>query len=540
MNQVGRIQLSPREKSFYETLFTLAGPDITGHVSGGVGAQFLSSSKLPREVLHKVWAFSDVNQQGKLSREDFYVACRLTAHAQSGLALDPSLVNREPTMLPIFEGLQKKPVDRNADVISLSDSGTDAAGPYFLDPNKASNIALSLSRLGMDPLDFIPFQSGPSSPSTMKETANSSWSLPEASRQKYLGLFKKLDKDGKGMLEGKTARQVLEKSGLSRNILGVIWELSDLNADGNLSLKEFLIAMHLTTKCKKGFPLPAEIPIELLDQLNADDPPLPPPVVEEPKNAWKYSRTYLDSAIETEKKLRNDLIGQVDESEEEMRYIFDLCAQVESDTSRMKIEIDKRNTLLSELDRTKKELLERKGAVNEMRKNLNIDKISLSRDRSKLQSEIIHLKKLLSENSSEVEILRNSVKETETDLDRTAQQTLTLDAQRKEATRQHAEELSKIEAEQMETAQLIESWNRLGREEEVQLESERIRAEKERIIQEMQRNPQIDSRITGTSAFADKSNKWATTILQQTSPPQQDKKPLRTNSLAFGTSFFQQ
>jgi len=535
-----RIQLSQQEKSYYETLFNLAGPDITGHIPGGTGAQFLSTSKLSRDVLHKIWALSDIHQQGKLNKEDFFVACRLVAHAQSSAAApEPALVNREPSMLPIFEGLKKpsNSMSREVDVISLSDHGNES-NAFFVDPSKASNIALSLSRLGMDPLEFIPFQSGPEIAAS-QSNASSDWKLPEVSRQKYTGLFKKLDKESKGVIDGKTARAVLEKSGLSRNVLGVIWELSDLNSDGILNLKEFLIAMHLTTKCKKGFPLPADVPSELLDQLNHDEIPSilhkeHKPTIDAPPETWKYSRTYLDSAIEEEKRLKKDLNGEVDESEEEMRYIFDLCAQVESDSARMEIELDKKKTLLSELDRSKKELQERKLAVTEMRKNLNIDKISLNRDRTKLQSEIIHLKKLLAENSQDVEILRNSVQETQADLERTVQQTLTLDAQRREAVRQHTEEVSKIESEQRETAELVESWNRLGREEEVKLESEKIRNEKNRIIEEMQRNPQMDSRITGTSAFADKSNKWATTILQQPSPV----KP-RAN-IGFGTTFFQQ
>ena len=532
------ISPSPQEKAYYDTLFSLAGPDITGHIAGATGAQFFSTSKLPREILHKIWSLSDVHQQGKLGREDFYVACRLVAHAQSGLSPDDaSIVNREPSMLPIFEGLTKKPRPQTEmdDVISISDNGNESLN--FIDPARASNIAMGLSRLGMDPLDFIPFQSGPE-PLSPSRATSADWTLTEVSRQKYIGLFKKLDTRNTGTLDGKTARGVLVKSGLSRQVLGVVWELADLNADGNLNLKEFLIAMHLTTKCKKGYPLPAEVPAELLEQLNYDrDHDNAPRVSNAPTESWKYSRTYLDSAIETEKRLRNDLSGDVDETEEEMRYIFDLCAQVESDSGRMRIELDKRKTLLAELERTKNELLERKCTVNGTRKNLNIDKISLSRDRSKLQSEIIHLKKVLSENSQDVEILRNTVHETQTDLERTLQQTLTLDAQRKEAVRQHGDEVAKIEAEQKETAELVESWNRLGREEEVKLESDRIRAEKLKIIEEMQRNPGLDSRITGTSAFADKSNKWATTILKQQSPIRREGEPPR-NTPGFGTSFF--
>ena len=535
-----RIIPSQPESVYYHTLFNASAPDITGWIVGKAGAQFLSTSGLPRDTLHKIWSIADAQQHGKLDREGFYVACRLVAHAQSGLVPDSSLVSREPAMLPIFEGVKKlqPPGGNNSrtdDVISLSDYGADA-GPGFLSPSRAANIVTSMARLGMDPLEFIPFQSGPEV-NQQSTNAVPDWTITEVNRQKYLGLFKKLEKDALGRVNGKVARGVLEKSGVSRQSLGVVWELSDLDSDGMLNEKEFILAMHLTTKCKKGTPLPSSLPSDLAKQLESlgiklpsfGNSDIPRPLAE----TWKYSRTYLDSAVEDERKLRSSLDGQTDETEEEMRYVFDVCAQIETDISRMKIEVDKRKSLLGELERNKQELVERKSFVTETRKNLNIDRISLNRDRVKLQSEILHLRKVLAVNSKDVEILRHGVTESRTDLDKILVQTKSLEMQRRDAVRQHCEEMEKIEAEQRETSQLVESWNRLDREDEIRLESERIRMEKDKIISEMQKNPSSDSRITATSAFADKHNKWATSLLQPT-----PTKP-KGSGAGFGSSFFQ-
>jgi epidermal growth factor receptor substrate 15 len=531
-----RLIPSPQEKAYYDSLAPMAGADLTGAIPGKTGAQFLSASGLSRDVLHKIWSIADAQQQGRLDREGFYVACRLVAHAQSGIQPDVALLTREPTLLPMFEGIKKQPVapmQRADDVISLSDYGNEANN-NFIEPSRASNIVSSMARLGLDPLEFIPFQSGPDIGSTKGTPVD--WTITEVNRQKYKGLYAKLTKDNLGRLDGKTARSVLERSGLNRQVLGIIWELADMDSDGHLDEKEFIIAMHLATKVKKGANVPSSLPDDLVNQVLSLETKLPSfgnndipkPTGEE----WKYSRTYLDSAVNEEREFRMTMNGQADETEEEMRYVFDMCAEVESDIRRMKIESDKRKTLLAELDRTKRELQERKSTVSETRKNVNIDRISLNRDRAKLESEILHLKKVLSENTRDVEILRQTVKETEHEVEKTLTQTRTLELQRHEAVRQHGEEMDKIEAEQRETSHLVESWNRLGREDEIRLESERLRNEKSRIIAEMQRNPLSDSHITSTSAFADNSNKWATSILR----PEAIKKP--TGQVGFGKSFF--
>lgn len=534
-----RIQLTVPEQTYYATLFSKAGPDLMGYIPGKVGAQFLSSSNLTRDVLHKIWALADVQQIGKLDRENFNVACRLVAHAQCGSIPDHSVVDLVPRALPIFAGLAKQSLsgaalNRDVDTISISDTGNEGNGE-FIDTSKARTIALSLSKLGLSPLEFIPFQSGPDA------SPSSNWCITEVNRQKYMGLFAKLTTTAAGVIDGKTSRAVLEKSGLNQKVLGLIWELADMNGDGCLDAREFLIAMHLTTKCKKGAALPAELPEELLTQLKDLSLAKTPVSLSPPESsfrrdrsipAWNFSRTYLTgpgSAVETEKRLRIDLQGDMDESEEEMRHLFDMCAQVETDISRMRIELDKRDSLLTELDRTRKESMERKGAVTETRRQVNFDKISLNRDKANLQSEILHLRKLVADSNCDVEALRGSVNETGAELERVEVQIRTLDTQRREAVHQHGEELIKIEAEQRETAELVDSWNRLGREQEIRLESQRIHHERERIVSEMQRDPTVDFRTVSVSQIG--VNKWSPTLLKN------DNKHA-TGNIGFGTTFF--
>lgn len=540
-NKMGiRLMLTPEEKSYYDNLFLVTGAGRIGLLEGREGAKFFSTSGLDRDTLHKIWALSDVEQRGSLDQDGFSAACRLIAHAQSKRAPEASLVNVQPGVLPIFEGLKRNALSNprldvplDADVISVSDFGNDGVSVNHIDTDRASVIARSLAKLGIDPLEFIPFQSGPDTKSSSRNPTD--WKMTEVNRQKYTGLFNQLATIA-GVVEGKSARKLLEKSGLVKPVLGLIWEMSDLNRDGNLNLSEFLIAMQITTKCKKGASLPDQVPNELLEQVAeirlekptkrfTSNPPVTP--------NWKYtsSRNNLDdyTLVENERKLKSALIGDVDETEEEMRYTFDLCSQIENDTSRLKIEIDKRTSLVAELEREKRLLAERKIEVVDVRKRMNVDKISLGRDKATLESEIAHLNKLISESSADVDILRSSVREIEVDVDRLLTQTSSLSLQRKDAVRQHSEELNKIESEQKETAALVDSFQQLGREEEVRLQSEKLRNESQKIISEMQRNPKTN--VQSTSVFSsDAKNKWATTLLTNESP---------TKNVGFGETFFQ-
>jgi hypothetical protein len=63
---------------------------------------------------------------------------------------------------------------------------------------------------------------------------------------------------------GQKAKEFFERSNLPTSELSQIWNLSDVNHDGALSLAEFSTAMHLVVLRLNGFPLPEELPPQLL------------------------------------------------------------------------------------------------------------------------------------------------------------------------------------------------------------------------------------------------------------------------------------
>lgn len=53
-------------------------------------------------------------------------------------------------------------------------------------------------------------------------------------------------------VDGEDAKSLMQRSQLPNEFLAIVWQLSDRDNDGKLNFAEFLIAMHLITRCKKG------------------------------------------------------------------------------------------------------------------------------------------------------------------------------------------------------------------------------------------------------------------------------------------------
>jgi len=103
------------------------------------------------------------------------------------------------------------------------------------------------------------------------------WALQE-SADKLESAFHELGPDA-GYLSTKQARDVLVKTGLDREQLRQIWNLSDIDRDGLFDLDEYVVAMFLCDAViEKGRPIPAELPSAVI-------PPSKRQLVNKRKNA---------------------------------------------------------------------------------------------------------------------------------------------------------------------------------------------------------------------------------------------------------------
>uniref|UniRef100_A0A0G2K4S1 RALBP1 associated Eps domain containing 2 n=1 Tax=Rattus norvegicus TaxID=10116 RepID=A0A0G2K4S1_RAT len=86
------------------------------------------------------------------------------------------------------------------------------------------------------------------------------WRITEEQREYYVNQFRSLQPDPSSFISGSVAKNFFTKSKLSIAELSYIWELSDADCDGALTLPEFCAAFHLIVARKNGYPLPEGLP----------------------------------------------------------------------------------------------------------------------------------------------------------------------------------------------------------------------------------------------------------------------------------------
>ncbi|XP_006834685.1 PREDICTED: ralBP1-associated Eps domain-containing protein 1 isoform X3 [Chrysochloris asiatica] len=93
------------------------------------------------------------------------------------------------------------------------------------------------------------------------------WKITDEQRQYYVNQFKTIQPDLNGFIPGSAAKEFFTKSKLPIPELSHIWELSDFDKDGALTLDEFCAAFHLVVARKNGYDLPEKLPESLMPKL---------------------------------------------------------------------------------------------------------------------------------------------------------------------------------------------------------------------------------------------------------------------------------
>jgi EH domain-containing protein 1 len=89
----------------------------------------------------------------------------------------------------------------------------------------------------------------------------SDWALAEFV-DNYRPAFNSLQSNG--FVSGAAAKNVLMQSKIPKPSLKKIWDLSDIDKDGQLTLNEFVLAMYLTDIAKQGQELPAQLDANMI------------------------------------------------------------------------------------------------------------------------------------------------------------------------------------------------------------------------------------------------------------------------------------
>ncbi|XP_063057205.1 epidermal growth factor receptor substrate 15-like 1 isoform X3 [Engraulis encrasicolus] len=241
----------PEEKGKFDGIFESLAP-VNGLLSGDKVKPVLMNSKLPLDVLGKVWDLSDIDKDGHLDRDEFAVAMHLVYRA---LEKEPV-----PSVLP---SSLIPPSKRKRSVSSLSGSGPPGL-PASPPPPKDS-LRSTPSHGSMNSLN----SAGSLSPKhTLKSSSQQhtlNWVVPVADRGRYDDIFLKTDSDLDGFVSGLEVKDIFMQSGLPQALLAHIWALADTRQMGKLTREQFGLAMHfIQQKVSKGIDPPQALSADMI------------------------------------------------------------------------------------------------------------------------------------------------------------------------------------------------------------------------------------------------------------------------------------
>lgn len=94
VNPITLLSLTAEEKHIYAQLFEHADSEKIGVVMGPQAVPFFGKSKLSPKILGEIWQIADHADQGFLTKDEFYVALKLIALAQSGKPANVALISQ--------------------------------------------------------------------------------------------------------------------------------------------------------------------------------------------------------------------------------------------------------------------------------------------------------------------------------------------------------------------------------------------------------------------------------------------------------------
>ncbi|XP_057575124.1 ralBP1-associated Eps domain-containing protein 2 isoform X2 [Hippopotamus amphibius kiboko] len=299
-----------------------AAPGAATAASGPV-ADLFRASQLPGETLHQITELCGAKRVGYFGPTQFYVALKLIAAAQSGLPVRIESIKCElplprfmmsktdaeirfgntgelhGTKVQVPYLITEKNTFKRMDDEDKQETQSPTMSPLASPPSSPPHYqrvplshGYSKLRSSTEQMHPAPYEArqplvqpeGPSlggpgakpprhqaslirSFSVERELQdnNSSypdepWRITEEQREYYVNQFRSLQPDPSSFISGSVAKNFFTKSKLSIPELSYIWELSDADCDGALTLPEFCAAFHLIVARKNGYPLPEGLP----------------------------------------------------------------------------------------------------------------------------------------------------------------------------------------------------------------------------------------------------------------------------------------
>lgn len=219
--------LTPDKVAQFATLFERSGAE-DGILPGDQAKQIFERAGLPNETLGRIWNLADTEQRGALTVTEFIVAMHLLTSMKSGA------LRALPNALPagLYEAAARRPPSRQ--MSGIAPSGAPAVPPI---PKQFSGAAGRVAT----PVGRQNFQ-GPIAPQV---SGLGGWAISPADKARFDSVYVTLDTSNRGFITGEEAVPFFSNSKLSEEVLAQIWDLADINSQGQLTKDEFAVAMYL-------------------------------------------------------------------------------------------------------------------------------------------------------------------------------------------------------------------------------------------------------------------------------------------------------
>ncbi|XP_048395435.2 epidermal growth factor receptor substrate 15 isoform X2 [Stegostoma tigrinum] len=319
------------EKAKYDIIFDSLNP-VNGFLSGDKVKPVLLNSKLPVDVLGRVWDLSDTDRDGLLDRDEFAVAMYLVYRA---LEKEPVPFSLSPALIPPSK--RKK-------------TSVPSSVPLIPSPPTAKESRQSLPPVGILPTKTPPVQAV-------------KWVVTPADKAKYDDIFMKTDKDQDGFVSGVEVKDIFLTTGLAPTTLAHIWALCDTNDCGKLTKEQFALALHLINqKLTKGIDPPQVLTAEMM-----------PPSDSTQKNGSALNTKSDFSAIKELDSIHNeiaDLHREKSSVEVEIKEKEEAIKQRTSEVQDLQDEVDKESTNLQKLQEQRQQVQEVLNGLDQQKNQL--------------------------------------------------------------------------------------------------------------------------------------------------------------------------
>ena len=249
--------LQPDDAQKFLSLFEKS--DVqNGILSGEIAKQIFERARLPNEVLGRIWFLSDTKQRGALDATEFIIAMHLLTSYKSGA------LRGIPQTLPpgLYDAAARRGGGRGSFGSRADVPPVPAIPKQFTGPQRTASP--------MSPASRAQFGGQLSAQTT------GDWLVTPQEKAHFDTIFETVDTAKVGVITGDQAVAFFMKAQLPEEVLAQIWDLADIDADGQLTREEFAVAMYLVRIQRSGKEtLPQVLPPALIPPNMRRQAPVP-------------------------------------------------------------------------------------------------------------------------------------------------------------------------------------------------------------------------------------------------------------------------